>query len=128
MIEPTRVLVVDDDNDFCELTALTLEPYGYEVTPAHNGEMALDTIASGSRFDIMITDGQMPIMDGLELIKKVRMDTDPKVYNMPIILRSGDSGLKERANVLGATFIDKCNTDPYILELTIEKMLSGELP
>jgi putative two-component system response regulator len=66
-----HVLVVDDDPTSVEILAEHLTQFGYDVASATNGREAFDLIRSG-RFRIVISDWQMPEMDGLELCREVR--------------------------------------------------------
>ena len=73
-----RVLVVDDAPDNQRLIRFILEKAGAKVTIADNGQSALDEIGDAGRrgepFDIVVTDIQMPVLDGYELTKHLRQD------------------------------------------------------
>lgn len=64
------VLVVDDDADVLDVVASMLEDLGCEVVSAHSGADALDTLASNEKITILITDINMPVMDGHELAER----------------------------------------------------------
>lgn len=81
-----RVLVVDDEYLITDILGFALEDAGYEVGKAANGAKAMDELGRG-RFDLIITDYMMPIMNGEELAKQVRADDTLK--HLPIILMSG---------------------------------------
>lgn len=66
-----RVLVADDDQIFLEILAETVEEAGAEVELAPDGMAALEQLSSGE-FDILISDLNMPRMDGLALLRQVR--------------------------------------------------------
>lgn len=70
-IKPARVLVVDDEKDFIEPIVFWLESKGYEVATASNGKQALQSIRD-DKPDIVFLDIQMPEMDGLETLKRIR--------------------------------------------------------
>jgi two-component system chemotaxis response regulator CheY len=65
------ILVVDDSETVRQVLQLTLVNAGFDVVEAEDGVEALDKL-SGAQIDMLITDLNMPNMDGLELIKKVR--------------------------------------------------------
>jgi two-component system cell cycle response regulator CpdR len=67
-----RVLVVDDDPLVLDVTASMLEDLGCEVVTADAGPAALEKLAADERIEVLITDIQMPGMDGYELIEKAR--------------------------------------------------------
>src|SRR5258706_16031943 len=73
---PPRVLVVDDDKAIRTLLATVLTRNGYSVESAHNGEEAIETIAS-NEFDAIVLDLMMPKVDGFEVIEHLeRMDSE----------------------------------------------------
>jgi len=81
---PQRILVVDDDADIRRLNVEVLADSGYEVDAAEDGVEAWHALNTES-YDLLITDNHMPMVTGLELIKKLR--TEDKM--MPVILVSG---------------------------------------
>ena len=66
-----NILIVDDQPEIAELLRLYLEKEGYDVIEAHDGMDALMYISKG-KIDLMLVDLMMPIIDGYQLIKKVR--------------------------------------------------------
>jgi type IV pilus assembly protein PilB len=70
---PHRVLVVDDDAALLEVLEDALRLEGYEVITAHNGQEALARVQR-DRPDLVLTDHQMPVLDGLEFLKRLRKD------------------------------------------------------
>ncbi|MBN2137289.1 MAG: response regulator [Sedimentisphaerales bacterium] len=83
-----RVLVVDDEIHIVHVVAIKLRNNGYEVITADNGAEALE-LAQQERPDIIVTDFQMPIMTGLELVKELRKDQITK--DIPVILLTARS-------------------------------------
>ena len=65
-----QILVVDDEKDIRDITEAFLMLNGYEVDTAKNGKEALDKILA-NHYDVVITDLQMPKMNGLELLEKI---------------------------------------------------------
>lgn len=77
----TRILVVDDEEDICEILKFNLSKEGYEVVTAYSAEEALTLdIAS---FDLLLLDVMMGGMSGFELTGKLK--TDPKTGGVPVI-------------------------------------------
>jgi CheY-like chemotaxis protein len=72
--EPSEVhvLIVDDDDDIRRPIRLVLRSHGLSVTEARNGVEALGLFAPG-RFDLVLTDCEMPEMTGAELIERIRL-------------------------------------------------------
>ena len=70
-----KILIVDDDEKLCRLVADYLEPMGYEVEAAHNGIQGLKMIIEGD-YQAVILDVMMPRMDGFEVLKRLRKESD----------------------------------------------------
>jgi CheY-like chemotaxis protein len=81
---PKRILVVDDDPVVCESLAMLLDDCGYAVAIANSGSEALPQIQS-SRFDLVLTDYRMPVMDGEQLAEQIK-GLSPE---LPVILVTG---------------------------------------
>jgi DNA-binding response OmpR family regulator len=70
---PTKVLCVDDDPTMRDMLGLYLDRKGYEVQTVDDGQVALGLLqADLARFDVVMTDNQMPVLSGLDLVKKLR--------------------------------------------------------
>jgi two-component system alkaline phosphatase synthesis response regulator PhoP len=78
-----KVLVVDDEIHIVHVVTIKLRNNGYEVMSADNGADAFD-VASHEKPDVIITDYQMPIMTGLELIHKLRESKE--MQDIPVIM------------------------------------------
>jgi CheY-like chemotaxis protein len=71
--QPLRILCTDDNAELAELIAESLQHYGYRVEWALDGEVALKLLAADpAKFDLLITDMQMPGLDGHDLIVQSR--------------------------------------------------------
>ena len=68
---PTKVLLVDDEEDFAEILSLRLKELGEKVEVAHSGQEGLDTLAKTS-IDVVILDIKMPGMDGIETLREIK--------------------------------------------------------
>jgi len=80
----SKILIVDDDDDFRGLLSDVFTQAGYDVTAVNNPHLAITTF-SEKEFDAVVTDHNMPEMTGEDLIKNIR-EQEP---NIPIILVSG---------------------------------------
>ena len=76
----TKILVVDDDKNICELLRLYLEKEGYAVTLAFDGREGLDAFAKNNP-DLILLDVMMPNMDGWQVCREIR-----KTSECPIIM------------------------------------------
>ena len=72
-MEPTgaRVLIVDDEKDFCDILFRVVKKAGFTALVAHDGEMALEMVRQGLP-DIVLLDVRMPGMDGIEVLKRAK--------------------------------------------------------
>ena len=68
---PTRVLLVDDEEDFVEMLSLRLKEVGEKVTPAYNGRECL-SILEKNDIDVVILDIKMPGMDGIATLREIK--------------------------------------------------------
>jgi CheY-like chemotaxis protein len=86
-LRENSILVVDDDEDVRELYRDFLEP-PIVVYTAENGQSALDTLRA-ERVDLAIIDDvQMPVMNGAELLRRIR--DDPALERLPVIVQTSD--------------------------------------
>ena len=83
---PMKVLVVDDDPFTAELTGLILEEAGYEALVAEGGPDALEQISENPAIRAVVSDLNMPFMDGLQLFAELR----EQGYAQPFVLLTGD--------------------------------------
>ena len=66
------VLVVEDDEDVCEMACISLKRYGYNVLKAPGGRQAIEIVRSGKKIDLLLTDVVMPVMGGIELAGELK--------------------------------------------------------
>ncbi len=92
-----KILVVDDEPAHRLLLRRTFERAGHEVTDAGDGAAALRAVAE-SRPDLVVTDVMMPVMDGAELI--VRLRSEPATSDIPILAASSDPDLAKGADAV----------------------------
>lgn len=100
----TRVLVVDDAQVMRRAVEKMLHPE-YEVVLANDGEAGWETLQKDERIEILITDIQMPRLDGYGLICRVRADAKARIRDLPIITITGaeDDETRIRAYACGST-------------------------
>jgi two-component system chemotaxis response regulator CheY len=98
----TNVLAVDDSKTIRDMVQFTLENAGHEVTLAEDGEQATRTLGS-TPFDLIITDVNMPNMNGIELVRHVRADAVHRGTPILILTTESAADLKMQAKEAGAT-------------------------
>lgn len=94
-----KILVVDDKEELTELVALYLRQKGYEVHTAYNGATAFKLLEEhaeypDNKFDLMITDQEMPVMLGSELIGNIREAKDFRALKIIMITSLPPDDLK----------------------------------
>jgi two-component system chemotaxis response regulator CheY len=106
------VLVVDDSATVRKFVSVSLEMQGFSVTSACDGMDALEKLPT-RKFDLLITDLNMPNMDGFELIKALRESAEYKELPVIILTSLSDEANKEHGAKLGvASYVVK----PFSLE------------
>lgn len=98
----SAILVVDDSASIRQTVKMALAGKGHSVSEAANGSDGLDK-ASAAKFELIITDLNMPVMDGLSMIRKLR--TNAAYTGVPILFLTteSDAGIKQEAKAAGAT-------------------------
>lgn len=117
-----RALIVDDSPSMRQMVGFTLRQGGFDVIEAENGQDALQKLQA-SVVDLIITDLNMPVMDGITLIQHVRQQ--PAMKSKPILMLTteGLAAKKEQGKAAGATGWIVKPFDPDKLLLTITKVL-----
>ena len=118
-----KVLVVEDSPTMRQLIVFALKRIrGFQISEANDGVDGLKKL-SADKFDLIVTDINMPIMDGLKLVSMVRNDPNYKETPIIIITTEGASEDRERALALGANeYITKPIQTMQILE-TVKKLM-----
>jgi two-component system chemotaxis response regulator CheY len=88
-----RIMTVDDSPTIRQMLGMALQNAGYEVVEAENGQDALEKLSS-ERVSMLITDLNMPKMNGIDLIRNVRKN--PGTRFMPIIMLTTESQESKR--------------------------------
>lgn len=97
-----KVLMIDDDENICQLLSLYLEKDGFTADFAHDGATGLET-ARNNAYDVIILDIMMPVMDGFETLKNLRQFSD-----IPVIM------LSARGEPMDKISGFDCGADDYI--------------
>ena len=98
----TEVLVVDDSLSMRHMVSLTLKEADYSVIVAEDGEQGLQR-ARENRFDLVITDINMPVMDGFTLIGKLRAMDDYRLTPLLVLTTESSDDKKAEGRAAGAT-------------------------
>jgi len=95
MKEEAKILIVDDDRDFVEISRATLESKGYQVVPAYNGKEGLEKALKEDP-DLIVLDVMMEKLDdGFSVCRELK--NDPELKKIPVLMVTGitqKTGLK----------------------------------
>ena len=97
-----RLLIAEDDEAVRAFVSRALMIDGHDVTTAEDGADALDMLAEDNKFDLLLSDIKMPVMDGIALALNVARDHN----HLPILLMTGYADQRERADGLEKIVID----------------------
>ena len=100
------VLTVDDSRTMRDMLQVALTSAGYAVTQAEDGQQGLDVLA-GSQPDVIITDIDMPRLDGFGFIEGVRCDSRMRAVPILVLSTESDGDEKQRARQAGAHRLDR---------------------
>ncbi|WP_319801882.1 response regulator [Azospirillum canadense] len=97
-----KVLTVDDSRTMRDMVAFTLKGAGYDVVEAGDGQQAL-TLIGTNKVDLVITDLNMPVMDGLTLIRRLRATPAHRTLPILMLTTEADESKKAEGRSAGAT-------------------------
>ena len=117
------ILVVDDDADFRTGLRIALEMKGYQVDEAAHGEEALVKLLEKPPL-LVLLDLQMPVMNGREMLQRMRATTELK--DVPVVIISG-FGFEWEAELMGAQGYIGKPFEPEELQKTIANLLKPKL-
>ncbi len=126
-VSPRSVLIVDDsENAAATLEVALLGIPGLVVITASSGAEALRILADAGNVAAVVTDLNMPRMDGIELIRRLRGDR--RLSAIPVVVISGDTdpGTPERVAQLGVTAFFPKPFSPAAVRRKLEQILDGK--
>lgn len=113
-----KILIVDDDKTTRKLLSLYLKGKGYEIVTAENGLEAMEKMGTGD-INLIVTDMNMPYMDGIELTKTLK--ADPAAKNIPIIMVTTEADEEEKKKAAEA------GVDDYLVKPTNADQISESI-
>jgi len=119
------VLVVDDSVSMRQMVTFTLKGAGFEVVEAGDGKEAVAKLNGGAKPNLVITDLNMPNMDGISLIKEIRSMAAHKFTPVLMLTTESAGDKKKEGQSAGATgwIVKPFNPDQMLA--TIKKVLPG---
>jgi two-component system, chemotaxis family, chemotaxis protein CheY len=117
-----KILAVDDSASMRGMVAFTLRGAGHEVTEAENGQLALEA-ARGSSYELVLADVNMPVMDGIAMVRELRAIDAYK--GVPILMLTTESHTEKKmeGKAAGATGWLVKPFDPEQLLATVKRVL-----
>ena len=95
------ILVVDDSPSIRQVVGIALKGAGYQVVEAGNGVQALEKLKA-HKINLMISDVNMPEMDGISLVKQVKADPETKFMPILMLTTESEQEKKEQGKAAGA--------------------------
>ena len=125
VIGPPRVLVADDDPLTSQILTAIAAKEGYQVVSVTDGREAYRLLKSDADFKITIFNMTMPNLRGLDIVRY--MKTEKRLMRIPVLVVSGESGLKEMSDsfAAGATMFLSKPFSPDQLQRTLRIALSS---
>ena len=120
---PRIALVVDDSVSMRQMVAFTLSRAGFSVLEAGNGQEGLARLAQNARVEVIITDLNMPVMDGIEFIRRLRALPGSKFTPVLMLTTESQDSKKQQGKAAGATGWIVKPFNPDRLVQTIGKVL-----
>jgi DNA-binding response OmpR family regulator len=118
MTDGQRILVVDDQQDIRDMTALALSGAGYRVDTVGSGASALSTLEQ-DRFDLVLLDINMPEMDGWETLRLIRCDEE--LTGVPVVMFSVKGEIRDKIESLQEGAVDFV-TKPFVIDDLIDRI------
>jgi len=117
-----NILAVDDSSSMRQMVSFTLKGAGYQVVEAADGQEALNK-AKAQKFDLIITDVNMPVMDGITFIRNLRGEANYKFTPMLMLTTESAADKKAEGKAAGATGWIVKPFNPDQLLNTVKKVL-----
>ena len=103
-------MVADDDRVVRRIVVTKLSGLGYDVTDVEDGQEALEVLEGGQVPNLLITDSLMPRMNGLQLVRALRQNSNPDLATLPIIMLTSRQGEQDIIEGLEA------GVDDYVIK------------
>lgn len=119
----STILVLDDSPTMVMSLSRILQKSGYAVVTAANGKDGLDKLKSGTRPNLILTDLNMPVMDGLTFIREARKNSSTRFTPIVVLTTESMPGKRDEARSAGASGWLTKPTPPDELLATLKQLL-----
>ncbi len=114
-----KILIVDDDKTTLKLLSLYMKSKGYTVVTAENGFDAFEKIAKEGDINFILTDLNMPYMDGIEFIKNLK--SNQILRNIPVVMITTEADEYEKKKAFEA------GADDYLTKPTTAEQVANSI-
>jgi len=118
-----KILVADDQLHMLRFMRQQLEPEGYELLQAHDGQEAIETTLRELP-DVVLLDLIMPKMDGLTALRRLRREKTTRSIPVIVLTSSSHEGMRQEAEFSGADVIMTKPFSPMLLRQEIRRLVS----
>jgi len=121
-----RVLIIEDETNIRAMYADVLREAGYEVLEEAEGKHGLDQTINGD-WDLLLLDIMLPKLDGIELLKRIQLDSRTKEKPVIVLTNLDDNRIRDTCLGLGVKeFLVKSNVIPSEIVLTVKKYVFND--
>lgn len=118
-----RILVVDDSASIRQVVGIALRRAGYEIVEASNGQEGVAQL-DGGKLHLIISDVNMPVMNGIDFVKKVRLHPAAKFTPVVMLTTEGQDEMKRLGKEAGAkAWVVKPFNAPQLLDVVAKLVL-----
>lgn len=114
-----QALIIDDSRAMRRILAKIIEPLGYDIIEAGDGQQGLDQLQAASEVELVLVDWNMPVMNGLDFVKAVRASADHATQKIIMVTTETEPAQMVRALMAG---VDEFVMKPFTSEILVEKM------
>lgn len=114
-----HALIIDDSRAMRRILRQIVEPLGFEVTEAGDGQQGLEALAGSENFEVTLVDWNMPVMNGLEFVKAVRADKAWQQMKLVMVTTETEPAQMARALMAG---VDEFVMKPFTADILLDKL------
>ncbi len=116
-----RILIIEDETNIRAMYADVLKESGYDVLEAAEGKAGLNEVINGD-WDLLLLDIMLPKLDGIELLKRMQLDSRTKEKPVIVLTNLDDNRIRDTCLDLGVKeFLVKANVIPSEIVLSVKK-------
>lgn len=117
-----KALIVDDSRAIRSIIRRTLEERGFDVIEAGHGQEALERLDADPEIGVLLVDWNMPVMNGLDLVRELRRDKDnPDRARLPILMVTTETEIRQMVRALAAG-ANEYLMKPFSPEALVDKL------